>query len=72
MNKTDIIKWIATVVTLFGALATSLKFDPLNIYLLNLGAFLFLVWGVLIKERAMIAVNAGLLAIYLMGFLTRL
>lgn len=72
MSKTDIIKWIATVITLFGALATSFKFDPLNIYLLNLGALLFLIWGILIKERAMIAVNAGLLVIYLMGFLTRM
>jgi hypothetical protein len=72
VSKTDIIKWIATVITLFGALATSFKFDPLNIYLLNLGALLFLIWGILIKERAMIAVNAGLLVIYLMGFLTRM
>ena len=72
MNKIDIVKWIATVITLIGALATSLKFDPLNIYLLNAGAFLFLVWGIMIKERAMIAVNAGLLAIYIVGMLMRL
>lgn len=72
MNKIDIVKWIATVITLIGALATSLKFDPLNIYLLNAGAFLFHVWGIMIKERAMIAVNAGLLAIYIVGMLMRL
>ena len=41
----DFIKWIATLVTLGGALATTLALDPLNIYLLNFGAVLFLVWG---------------------------
>jgi hypothetical protein len=66
------IKWIATAVTLCGAMATALMYDPLNIYLLNLGAVLFLVWGVLIKDKAMITVNAGLLATYVLGIFVRL
>jgi len=68
----DFIKWIATLVTLGGALATTLALDPLNIYLLNFGAVLFLVWGILIKEKAMVAVNAGLLGIYVFGLLLRI
>jgi len=62
------LKWIATVVTLAGALCTSFRIDPLNIYLLNAGAFLFLIWSIRIKDSAMIAVNIGLLLIYVIGF----
>lgn len=72
MTKTNVVKWIATVVTLSGALATAMMFDPLNIWLLNAGAFLFLIWGFLIKDKAMITVNAGLLAIYIIGIVIRL
>jgi hypothetical protein len=67
----DFLKWVATLVTLAGALATALALDPLNIYLLNAGAVLFLIWGILIKEKAMIAVNAGLLGIYVFGLMLR-
>ena len=66
------IKWAATAVTLIGSLATALMYDPLNIYLLNLGAFLFLIWGYMIKDKAMITVNAGLLFIYIIGIVVRL
>ena len=72
MKLADIIKWIATVITLLGALATALMYDPLNVYLLNLGAIFFLVWAVMIKEKAMITVNAGLLLIYITGLVVRL
>jgi len=66
------IKWAATAVTLVGAIATALMYDPLNIYLLNLGAFLFLIWGFMIKDKAMITVNAGLLFIYIIGIMVRI
>lgn len=72
MNKADVLKWVATAVTLCGAVCTSLAIDPLNIYFLNLGALLFLIWGFMIKEKAMIAVNAGLLAIYIVGMFVRM
>jgi len=66
------VKWLATAVTLAGAMATAWAYDPLNIYLLNLGAFLFLVWGFMIKDKAMITVNAGLLIIYFIGIMVRI
>jgi hypothetical protein len=72
MKIEDIIKWVATGITLLGALATALMYDPLNVYLLNLGAVFFLVWAVMIKEKAMITVNAGLLLIYITGLVVRL
>jgi hypothetical protein len=71
MNKVVVIKWIATVITLLGALTTSLSIDPLNIYLLNVGSFLFLIWAFMIRCKAMITVNAGLLLIYIMGIILR-
>jgi len=61
------LKWLATWITLSGALCTSLRIDPLNVYLLNIGAVLFLWWAFRIKDRAMITVNAGLLGIYIIG-----
>ena len=66
-----VIKWTATIVTLIGALLTSLMIDPLNIYFLNVGAILFLVWAFLIKDKAMITVNAGLLSCYVLGLIIR-
>lgn len=72
MSKVNILKWVATLITLGGALATTLMIDPLNIWLLNTGALLFLIWGFLIKEKAMIAVNFGLLAIYVFGLIYRI
>lgn len=61
------LKWAGTCVTLAGALCTSLRIDPLNVYLLNLGSLLFVCWAVRIRERAMITVNVGLLSIYALG-----
>jgi len=66
------IKWVATCITLGGALATALAMDPLNIWLLNLGALLFLIWAFMIKDKAMITVNFGLLAIYVFGIFFRM
>lgn len=63
----NILKWFATTITLFGAFLTSLQIAPFNIYLLNIGALLFLVWAIRINERSLIAVNLGLLAIYAIG-----
>lgn len=71
MTRDDLLtwalKWAGTWVTLAGALCTSLRIDPLNVYLLNLGSLLFVCWAIRIRERAMITVNVGLLSIYLLG-----
>lgn len=66
-----VLKWFACFVTLAGALATSLSYDPLNIYLLNVGSILYLIWGVRIKELNLVIINAGLLLIYVIGLLHR-
>jgi hypothetical protein len=66
------IKWIATAITLAGAIFASLNIYPLSAITLNLGSATFLIWAVLIRDRAMITVNAGLLAIYTIGLAIKL
>jgi hypothetical protein len=66
-----ILKWTACVATLAGALCTALRADPANIYLLNAGALLYLIWSVRIREFNLILVNAALLTIYVVGLLVR-
>jgi hypothetical protein len=58
---------MATAVTLVGALLTSLQFTPENIYVLNIGSLIWLIWAIRVKENSLIAVNLGLLAIYAIG-----
>ena len=66
------IKWTATAVTLFGAVLASLNIYPYSAITLNSGAFLFLIWAILIRDSAMITVNAGLLTIYSVGLAIKL
>ena len=61
------LKWTACIVTLAGALCTALRIDPTNIYLLNAGAAIYLVWSIRIKEWNLIVINAALLIIYIVG-----
>ena len=62
-----ILKWLGCAAVCAGALCTSLRIDPLNIYLLNAGAAFYLLWALRIGERNLIIVNAVLLAIYIVG-----
>ena len=66
-----ILEWVATVVTIGGALATSLGYDPLNIYLFNAGAILWLAWAVRVKRHSLMVVNFGLLTVYMVGLAIR-
>jgi len=70
-NKAFYFKWAGTAVTLAGALATALQYDPMNILLLNAGSLLFLYWAFLIRDKAMVTVNLGLLSIYIIGLYLR-
>jgi hypothetical protein len=65
------LKWVACAVTLAGALCTSLQIDPLNIWLLNAGAALYLWWSLRIREWSLVTINAGLLLIYIVGLVVR-
>jgi len=63
------LRYSAVIITLAGALATALRVDPLNIYLLNAGTSLFLIYSFNIKDLSLIIVNSGLLLIYAVGLL---
>lgn len=63
----SILKWTATILILIGAVLTSLAIDPWNIYLMNAGTLVWLIWALRIRDNALIVVNAGLLVIYMMG-----
>ena len=72
MRIAEISKHLALVATLSGALATALMWDPLNIVLLNLGSILYLYWSYSVRDWNLIAVNAGLLTIYVVGAIIRI
>jgi hypothetical protein len=61
------LKWIACIVTLVGACCTAFKFVPVNIYIMNVGASLYLWWSWRIREWSLIVINAALVAIYVAG-----
>ncbi len=72
MNLANTAKQLALVSTLAGALATALAWDPLNIMLLNIGSVLYLYWSLSVRDWNLVAVNAGLLTIYVIGAIIRL
>ena len=72
MNLNNAIKWTATVFTVLGALAVSNGWDPLNIYLLNIGSILWVWWGIRIRENSIIVVNVSMLLVYLYGLIVRI
>lgn len=69
---TEFLKWLGTVLTIAGAVATALAIDPLNVYLFNAGAVTWLLAAIRMKEKSLIVVNAGLLAVYLFGIFYRM
>jgi hypothetical protein len=74
MNK-DIVfylKWLATFITIVGAVCTSINLYPLGPALLNLGALLWLIVAIKWREWSLIVINATLLAIYTIGLLVKL
>jgi hypothetical protein len=64
-------KWIGTIFSIGGALATAGGFDPINIIAFNLGAVFWLLASIRMKDAALMAVNAGLLGIYALGAIVR-
>lgn len=65
MNK--ILKNIGLVCLVSGALCTSLRYDPWNIYLLNSGSLAYLLWSLRVKDHNLAIMNGGMLSIYCIG-----
>jgi hypothetical protein len=68
----NILKWVATAITLIGAVLTSLNIYPLNVIAFNLGSVLWLIFAIRIKEPSLIVVNSGLLLVYIAGLVKAL
>ena len=68
----NILKWVATAITLIGAVLTSLNIYPLNAIAFNLGSVLWLIFAIRIKEPSLIVVNTGLLLVYVAGLVKAL
>lgn len=68
----NILKWVATAITLVGAVLTSLNIYPLNVIAFNLGSVLWLIFAIRIKEPSLIVVNTGLLLVYVAGLVKAL
>lgn len=67
------LKWLGTAFTILGALLTALEgFDPWNVYAFNLGAGFWLWASVRMRDAALMAVNASLLTIYVIGAILRI
>jgi hypothetical protein len=71
-DMTFYLKWLATAVTIAGAICTSVNIYPLGPALLNAGAFLWLIVAVKWREWSLIVINATLLAIYTIGLVVKL
>lgn len=65
-----IIKWIALVITIAGAVCNAYLIAPLNIYLGNIGATLYLTWALRSRDWNIALVNFVLLMIYGAGLFT--
>ena len=63
----NILKWTACAVTLTAALLTSFEVLIYNRELFAVGAALYLLWSVRIREANLIVINGALLAIYVVG-----
>jgi len=66
------LKWLATLVTIAGAICTSINMYPEGPALLNVGAFLWLIVSVIWREWSLIVINATLLLIYTVGLIVKL
>jgi hypothetical protein len=68
----SILKWVATIITICGALAVVYGVDPLNIYLLNGASLVWILWALRIREWSIVVVNTAMLGIYAWGLIIRL
>ena len=67
----NILKWTACAITLTAALLTSFEVLGYNRELFALGAMLYLIWSVRIREANLIVINGALLVIYVAGLIIK-
>ena len=65
--KLTVLKWVATLTLISGAMTVALNVYPLSVWLNTLGGILWTIAGVLMKDKPLITVNATLSLIYGIG-----
>ena len=65
----DTVKWIATVIQLFGYGMTGLNLVPYNIYMFFIGILLWLAVGFMWKDKAIMVVHIGAFFSLLFGYI---
>lgn len=62
-----VIKWVASVIQIFGYTATAFGFTPWNVYLFLVGVIGWLIVGLLWKDRAIILIHVIAAAAMMVG-----
>jgi hypothetical protein len=63
-----ILKWLGCGFVIAGALLTAVNIYPLNLLILNLGIFCYVIWSILVKEYSILVLNVVLFVIYFVGY----
>ena len=69
MKSVDVVKWIATVIQLFGYGLTGLNIVPWNVFAFLVGIALWFAVGVMWKDRAIMLVHVGAFLSLSVGYL---
>lgn len=69
MKRVDIVKWVATVIQLFGYGLTGLNIVPWNVFAFIVGIVLWFLVGVMWKDRAIMVVHLGAFIAIVAGYL---
>jgi hypothetical protein len=67
----NFLKWTACAITLTAALLTSFEVLGYNRLFFAVGAGLYLLWAMRIREANLIVINGALLAIYAVGLIVK-
>ena len=68
IQTVDAVKWLATVIQLFGYGLTGLNLVPYNIYLFFIGIFLWFAVGFMWKDKAIMVVHVGAFISLFIGY----
>ncbi len=62
-----ILKWLASIIQIFGYTATAMQLTPLNMYLFSIGIIGWLGVGLLWNDKAIILIHIVAMAAMLVG-----
>ena len=72
LNKdqvTFVMKWLSSIIQIFGYLATALQLTPLNMYLFSVGIIGWFIVGLLWNDKAIIMIHVVAFGAMIIGLL---